>query len=201
MKRLTGAVVTGSALIVLGLLTLVAPAAASSASASASASSATAAAGATVDRVTVTLDREQVDTPVGGRFTIRTRLVNDGDTATGPLIAHLNVASLTSDVYVDPEDWSTQRTQWVDPLDPGQDLELTWRLQAVNVGSFDSYVVLLPTGGRPGTLLSVSPSVRLRVSSRQTLSGGGVLPVVIAVPALLALLVGYRARSRRRPTS
>jgi hypothetical protein len=200
VKRLAGAGATGAALIVLGLLTLAAPAAAASASASSSSAS-TAAAGATVDQVTVTLDREQVVTPVGGRFTIRTRLVNDGDSPTGPLIAHLNVASLTSDVYVDPEDWSTQRTQWVDPLDPGQDLELTWRLQAVNVGSFDSYVVLLPTADRPGTSLSVSPSVRLSVSSRQTLSGGGVLPVVIAVPALLALLVGYRARSRRRPRS
>jgi hypothetical protein len=156
-------------------------------------------AAAAVDRVSVTPDLHQVDTAVGGRFTISTRLSNDSDRATGPLIAHLNVASLTSDVYVDPEDWSPARTQWVDSLDPHGDTLLTWRLQAVNAGTFDAYVVLLPTGDpEPGRALAVSPSVRLGVADRQTISAGGVLPVVVAVPSVLGLLVLARARTRAR---
>jgi hypothetical protein len=165
----------------------------------ATAAAPTATAGAAVDQVSVATDRDQVDTPVGGRFTIRTQLVNHADRPTGPLIAHLNVASLTPDVYVDPEDWSTQRTQWIDPLAPGQNLQLTWQLQAVNVGTFDSYVVLLPINDpQPDTPLSVSRSVRLSVTSRQTITAGGVLPVVVAVPALLALLLAHRIRTRRQ---
>jgi len=157
-----------------------------------------------VDQVSVTTDRDHVDTPVGGRFTIRTRLVNHGDSATGPMLAHLNVASLTPDIYVDPEDWSTRRTQWIESLAPGQNQQLTWQLQAVNVGTFDSYVVLLPTNDpQSDTPPPVSRSIRLDVTSRQTISAGGVLPVVVAVPALLALLLAYRthARTRRVPGS
>jgi len=155
-------------------------------------------AAAGVDGIAVTVDRTRVDTVVGGRFVLRTRLSNDGDRATGPLMAHLNVASLTSDVYVDPEDWSTQRSQWVDSLAPGEDQQLTWQLQAVNQGSFDAYVVLLPTEGPdPGTPLTVSRSVYLGVAGRQTLSASGALPVVVVVPALLGVLVVLRTRARR----
>jgi hypothetical protein len=154
-----------------------------------------------VDTVSIAADQVRVDTAVGGRFTIRTVLVNDGARPSGPLIAHLNVASLTPDVYVDPEDWSSQRTQRVDSLGPRQRTQLTWRLQAVNAGTFDVYVVLLPTGpAAAADRLTVSRSVHLNVAGRQTLSAGGVLPVVIAVPALLGLLVMIRERLRRSRT-
>jgi uncharacterized membrane protein len=101
---------------------------------------------------------------------------------------------------VDPEDWSTQRSQWVDSLAPGETQQLTWQLQAVNQGSFDAYVVLLPTEGPdPSTPLTVSRSVSVGVAGRQTLSASGALPVVVVVPALLGLLVVLRTRARRRP--
>lgn len=149
------------------------------------------------DQVSVTPDREQLATAVGGRFTLRTTLAA-GDRATGPLLAHLNVVSLSPDVYVDPEDWSTERSQWVDPLQPQGEVRLSWPMQAVNVGSFDVYVVLLPADPESGAVLTVSPPVHLSVSSRQTISPGGVLPVVLGVPAVLGLLVAGRLRSRSR---
>jgi len=149
----------------------------------------------------VTFDRNRVRTALGGRFTLETKIVNPGGAQTDPILAHLNVASLTSEVYVDPEDWSADRSKEVARLRPGQSTSLSWDIQAVNAGSFDVYVVLLPNG--PSTAgegpLVVSPPVHLEVAGRRTLSPGGVMPVVIVVPVLLGL-VAAAARFRLRGT-
>jgi hypothetical protein len=154
---------------------------------------------ATPAQVTVTWDNANVTTRVGDRFIVRSRIFNARSAATGSMLAHLNVASLTSDVYVDPEDWSSARTQTLDPLEAGAAHSLTWPIQAVNVGSFDVYVVLLPDG--PGSAgkgpLWVSPPVHVEVAGRRTLSAGGALPVVVGVPVLIGLAAGT-ARLRAR---
>jgi len=137
---------------------------------------------------------------LGDRFTFLSRVANSGAAPTDQLIAHLNVASLTSDVYVDPEDWSSNRTLEVAPLAPRSSSSLAWEMQAVNVGSFAVYVVLLPGGGAvAGTEpLVVSPPVHVRVAGRQVLNAGGSLPVVVMVPVLLGLVtVAARYRIRR----
>jgi hypothetical protein len=151
-------------------------------------------------QVSVSWDREQVATRVGDHFTVRSRISNPTTTSTGQLLAHLNVASLTSDVYVDPEDWSSARTQTLEPMAAGSSHTLSWPIQAVNAGSFDVYVVLLPDG--PGSAgkgpLWVSPPVHVEVAGRQTLSAGGALPVVLGVPILIGLAASAtRLRARR----
>jgi hypothetical protein len=167
-----------------------------SVSAGVEASAQTAPATSTVD---VTFDQSQVTTVVGDRFTLRSRIANAGAAATDPLIAHLNVASLTSDVYVDPEDWSSSRSRELAPLPAGETTTVSWEIQAVNAGTFDVYVVLLPVGATSAGRgpLVVSPPVHVSVAGRQTLTAGGVLPVVIVVPVLIAL-VGATARRRAR---
>jgi hypothetical protein len=154
------------------------------------------------EAVRVSIDRSRVNVVIGDRFTIRTPIANTGGTPTDRLIAHLNVASLTRSVYVDPEDWSSNRTEEVTPLGPGSSTSLSWELQAVNAGDFDVYVVLLPNGpasSGQGPLV-VSPPVHVQVAGRPTLSAGGALPIVVAVPGLLGLVVaavGLRARRTR----
>jgi hypothetical protein len=152
--------------------------------------------GASVD---VTLQPGRLNTVVGDRFSVASQVINTGAAPTGSQLAHLNVVSLTSDVYVDPEDWSAERTQWLDPLEPGESTSLSWDLQAVNVGSFDVYVVLLPADpGQGQDRLAVSQPVHLTVAGRPTLSAGGTLPVVIAVPILLGLIAVITSLRRRR---
>ena len=41
---------------------------------------------------------------MGEKFTVTSRIANRGTTPTDRFVAHLNVASLTERVYVDPED-------------------------------------------------------------------------------------------------
>jgi hypothetical protein len=150
---------------------------------------------------TLEFDRTRVDLVVGDKFHLITTVTNDGSAPTPPFIAHLNVASLTSDVYVDPEDWSPSRSKLVASLAPGASTTVRWDLQAVNSGWFDVYVVLLPDGST--TLgsgpLSVSPPVFAVIGGRQTANPGGALPVVIGVPAAIGIgLLRVRMRRRRR---
>lgn len=142
----------------------------------------------------VALNQSKIDTSVGRVLTLETRIVNHSSVSTGPLVAHVNVAS-TDGTYVDLEDWSAEVTQQVELLEPNADTTLTWELQAVNAGSFHVYVVVLPDSGPP----AVSLSTRVTVGQKRTLSAGGALPVAIVVPLLLGLAaaaVRYRARRR-----
>jgi len=149
--------------------------------------------------VEVTPDPTRVATVLGGRFTITTQVANTGSTPTGDVLAHLNIASMQDDVYVDPEDWSSSRSQNL-TLKPGESRTLSWDIQAVNAGRFAAYVVVLPEGtevsGAEG--LAVSPLVKIDVETRSALSESGALPVVLAIPLLLGLgAIALRLRGGR----
>ena len=150
--------------------------------------------------VTVVMKPTQVSTVLGGRFTLETEVTNTGTTASGALLVHLNVASIGGSVYVDPEDWSADRSQELQ-LQPGETRRVSWEVQAVNSGSFAAYVVVLPFGEKTAAAenLVVSPLVKLEVAPRSTLNAGGTLPVVLLVPLLLGLFAAAaRLRLSRR---
>jgi hypothetical protein len=155
--------------------------------------------------VEVLAEPPRISATLGDEFSIETTVTNPVDAASGPLLAHLNVASLDDRAYVDPEDWSADRSQELS-LAPGESRTLSWDIQAVNSGRFAAYVVVLPTGatsgatsGAPGPeTLAVSPQVTLEVATRSTLDAGGALKVVLAMPLLLGLTaIATRLRIRR----
>jgi hypothetical protein len=141
--------------------------------------------------VTVDAQPDHVSTVLGGPFTLKTEIVNTSSRPTGPILAHLNVASIQGDVYVDPEDWSSNRSQNLS-LQPGESRTLSWDVQAVNAGRFAAYVVVLPedeaVAGAEG--LVVSPLVKIDVAARSTFAGRGTLPVVLGIPIVLGLIAG-----------
>jgi hypothetical protein len=150
--------------------------------------------------VEVTFDRANQATVLGDQVTLQARIANHGTTTTDPLIASLNVTSMTTDVYVDPEDWSGSRTRELPPLRSGTATTLSFELQAVNAGRFSVYVVVLPNGASSAGMgsLAVSQPVHVTVAGRKTLSAGGALPVVVTVPVLLGLALAVaRIRLRR----
>jgi hypothetical protein len=150
--------------------------------------------------VKVTAEPAQIETVLGGRFMIATEVTNTGTAPSGEILAHLNVASIEGSVYVDPEDWSSDRSQELS-LQPGESQKLSWELQAVNAGHFAAYVVVVPYGSRVAGSeeLLISPLVNVAVASRSTLTAAGALPVVISVPLLLGLAAaGVYFGARRR---
>jgi hypothetical protein len=151
--------------------------------------------------VEVAADPPTVSTVLGGRFKITTEIRNTGSAPTGQILAHLNVASIEGSVYVDPEDWSSDRSQQLS-LKPGESRKLSWDIQAVNSGRFAAYVVVVPFGGsvNGNEDLRISPLVKVDVAQRTTLTAGGALPVVLFVPLLIGLAGAaalFRVRHRR----
>ena len=151
--------------------------------------------------VDVVVDPPVVSTVLGDHFEITTEIKNASNAPTGEILAHLNVASIEGSVYVDPEDWSSERSQQLS-LKPGESRELSWEIQAVNSGRFAAYVVVVPFGSSvKGTeVLKISPLVKVAVAPRTTLTAGGALPVVLLVPLLIGVAGGgavLRVRRRR----
>jgi hypothetical protein len=146
----------------------------------------------------VTVDRARVNARLGDTFVFRTEIANDASTPTPALIAHLNILSLRDGVYVDPEDWSSRRTWYLGKLRAGDNRSIAWSVKAINGGSYAAYVAVLPQN-RPVRPPEMSPTVRIAVENRATLDAGGILPLAVGVPALLALLGGgvRLARTRR----
>jgi hypothetical protein len=160
------------------------------------ASAAAALASAPPPTLSATVDRARISTQLGRSFELRSTITNSGAAPARGLVAHLSVLSLRSDPYVDPEDWSPQRVVFLDPIPPGGSRTLRWRMTAVNAGTFGVYVTVLST--QPGAAPAPNtPTIDLRVSERRTLNAGGILPLSIAVPALLGVLA-LVLRLRRR---
>ena len=137
--------------------------------------------------VDVSLSRQEVSTRLGDGFAFSSRIENRGNTNLDGLVAHLNVVGLSSGIYVDPEDWSEERTKGLPPLGPGESTEVDWDVTAVTGGEAAIYVAVVPREEPAGKALSVSPAMDVRVADTKDLNTDGVLPLTLAVPALIAL--------------
>jgi hypothetical protein len=159
------------------------------------AASAQTAAGA--PELSLRMSRIRISTSLGDKFTFRSTVVNHGPTAARGLIAHLNIFGLDSSVYVDPEDWSSNRTRYLPALAPHEVRKVTWTVTAVNSGSITIYVAVLPR--HAAGQVAVSSPLHVEIAKRRTLNSGGVLPLALGIPALLGLTaLGVRARRQRR---
>jgi hypothetical protein len=146
-------------------------------------------------RFSVGVSRTRISTGLGDKFTLRSTVVNNGSRAARGLIAHLNVVGLDPSVYVDPEDWSSHRTIYLETLPARKSTTITWRLQAVSAGAVDVYVAVFPRSAtaRPPT---TGPAVRVTIADKRTLNSGGILPLALGIPAFLGLLA-FSVRLKR----
>ena len=143
----------------------------------------------------VSVDRIPATTKLGHDVDLRATITNTGGAPVRGLVAHLNVLSFDPGVYVDPEDWSSHRTRYLAPIPAGGSATVTWRINAVNPGSIGLYVAVLQSSGNAPP--QTGPTVRLEIADRRTLDSGGILPLALGVPALLAgLALGITLRRR-----
>jgi hypothetical protein len=147
--------------------------------------------------VRVEQDRTTVSTVIGDRFSFTSTISSIGDRPARNLVAHLNIVSLDPAVYVDPEDWSGERSRYIDEIPAGGSKELAWTVQAVNDGTFLVYVALAtPNAGGP---VVAGPALKAEVAAQRVINAGGILPIAVAVPGvLLVATLAARVRSRRR---
>ena len=149
--------------------------------------------------VSVELDKTQAGIGLGQAVKFTSTVRNPAEQQVSGAIAHLNVLATDPGVYVDPEDWSSERTQYLDPLDGGESDPLEWEMQGVNSGRFIVYVVI--TSAQAAGEVVTSKTLRLDVAPERTLDASGLLPVAAGVPGAIVLLMGLVMvrRVRRRP--
>jgi hypothetical protein len=147
--------------------------------------------------LSIRVDHTGISTKLGRKFTFRSTITNTGSKVADGLIAHLNVLSLRSSVYVDPEDWSSRRTRYLAPIPAGGSTTITWRLEAVNAGRFGVYVAVVPQSGA-AVAPATGSTIRVEVLQRRTLNSGGILPLALGLPTVIGLLaVGFRLTRRQ----
>lgn len=149
----------------------------------------------------ITIDMEAAAVNAGTSVRYKTKVTNTDTAQTPPLIVAMNIINLRgAGDPVDPEDWSPQRTQYLDGLAPGASAELSWLVNAILDGDFMVYMVAIPA---PGSLETTShpvasSGIHLTVKPFTRLNPGGVLPYAIGGPILILVVILAVYRWRRR---
>lgn len=117
------------------------------------------------------------------------------------ILVAMNIINLEQDgEAIDPEDWSSERTQSIDSLAAGQSVTLSWKVNAILDGEVMIYMVAIPQpeGKHVISHPIASPGIHLTVTPFTKLSPIGVLPVAMGGPLLLLLIIYFVSLSRNQ---
>lgn len=145
--------------------------------------------------LSVMLDETTLEVGPGQKIEFTSTVRNTGEQPMTDLVAHMAILTSDADVYVDPEDWSPRRTQYVDRLDGGEDATLSWDVQAVTAGPIILYVAVTDPGSDTA---AVSGPLYMQVTGRREVHSQDAFPLVAGVPAAVLLLLGLTGVRRRR---
>ena len=149
----------------------------------------------------ISVDLEYKSAKTGDKIEYSTVIKNNGSEVSPPLIVAMNIFNLNSfgDV-VDPEDWSPERTQYIETLSPGESVTLDWVVNTILDGDFMVYMVLIPEPEGPDSTSRVisSPGIHLTVERFVRINPGGILPYAIGIPLLLILGMYILFRQRQK---
>jgi hypothetical protein len=150
---------------------------------------------------TITIDADARHVKTGDSVEFSTTVTNNSGEASPPLIVAMNVINLdASGDVVDPEDWSPQRTQYIDSLGAGDSATQKWIINTILEGDFMVYMVLIPEpeSAEETSHPVASGGIHLTVDPFTRLNPGGVLPFAIGGPILLLAITYFVYRRRRQ---
>jgi ABC-type transport system involved in cytochrome c biogenesis permease component len=149
----------------------------------------------------ISIDRGYEVTRTGALLNFTTQVKNnEPNQQSMPLVVAMNIINLGSGEPVDPEDWSPERTQAIDPLKPEQTSELHWTVDPILKGDYLIYMVVAPkpVGSTSTSRPITSSAIHLTVTQHTWLNPGNILPIAIGMPIVLtAAWLGLRALRRR----
>jgi len=151
--------------------------------------------------LTITIDGDYKLVKTGDKVEFNTLVTNNSSQASPALIVAMNIINLDAagDV-VDPEDWSPQRTQYMQSLAPGESVNQGWIVNTILEGDYMVYMVLVPEPAAAETTSHpvASSGIHLTVAPFTRLNPGGVLPFAIGGPILLLAITYFVYRRRRQ---
>jgi len=151
--------------------------------------------------LTISIDADYKLVKTGDSVEFNTLVTNNGSQASPALILALNIINLDAagDV-VDPEDWSPQRTQYIDSLAPGESTNQSWIVNTILEGEYMVYMALVPAPASAETTSHpvASSGIHLTVAPFTRLNPQGVLPFAIGGPILLLAITYFVYRRRRQ---
>lgn len=149
----------------------------------------------------ISIDADYKMVKTGDHFFYNTVVTNNGTENTPPSIVAMNIINIDgAGDPVDPEDWSPQRTQYIESIAPGESLTLSWKISTIFAGDYMIYMVLIPAPDGPKATIQpiASSGIHVTVEAFTRINPGGVLPYVVAGPIVLiagmAFLFWYRRR-------
>ena len=150
--------------------------------------------------IDIAIDMDAVVVKTGDEIEFTTTVTNAADAPSPELFVAMNIINLGKSDPVDPEDWSPERTQAVESLEPGASAEQSWTVEAILDGNYMVYITAIVKPGAPAetTLPVTSPGIHLTVQAFQNTNPAGVLPVALGMPlGLIVVAIGLRRYWRR----
>lgn len=149
----------------------------------------------------ISIDMEYTTVKASDSIFFNTTVTNIGSADALPSIVAMNIINLDAQgEIVDPEDWSPQRTQYIEKLAPGESATLNWRVNAILDGDYMVYMVVIPQPqGITSTSQPVASSgIHLMVTPFTKLNPGGVLPYAVGIPILMLVIIYFVNRRRHQ---
>jgi hypothetical protein len=149
----------------------------------------------------ISINSEDKLLKTGDEIELNTVVANNAPEDSPPLIVAMNIINLDEDgEVVDPEDWSPQRTQYIDSLASGETIGLDWIVNPILEGDFMVYMALIPEPDNTEmTSLPVASSgIHLSVMPFNGLKPASILPFVIGEPIVLLAITYFVYRHRRQ---
>lgn len=149
----------------------------------------------------ITIDTTAKVVKSGEPVFFTTIVTNQGTELSPPLIVAMNIINLNAEGdVVDPEDWSPQRTQYLEALEPGQASTHEWRINTILGGNYMVYMVLIPTPDSPeaSSWPLTSAGMHLTVEISVSANPSGVTPYALGIPLVLLSAILFINYQRRR---
>jgi hypothetical protein len=136
----------------------------------------------------------------GDSVDFTTEVLYGGEGISPEIVVAMNIVNLGIGDPVDPEDWSPERTQSIEPMEAGESVTLEWTVRAILDGDYLVYMVVLPAPESPEATSQpiASTGIHLTVNPYTQLNPGGVLPLAIGMPLGLSLLLTFSTWRRRK---
>lgn len=129
-----------------------------------------------------------VNTTLGKDVTLTVHLTNSSKSQAPSMTAHLMIVDPDGGLPLDPEDWTSEISRKVGPLEPGESASLEWIIRPIMEGAHAMFVVVVPVDPRENVALRSSVIVPISIGASQADLGLAV-PVAIGMPILICVVI------------